>query len=309
MKNIASLFLLAGLGLAATSCSTMNTANTTTEIPVQDTELAGNPFMKKSTLQYEAPEFDKIKNEHFKPAFDYGLKQHLAEIEKIANNAGPATFENTLVALEKSGEVLKRAQIVFFNLSGSVSNPALQALDEEYAPVFAAHSDKIYLTDKLYKRILAINPTGLDSESKRLLDFYKQNFEIAGASLAPTQKEELKKLNQELATLSTQFSNKLLEARKQGGVLTDNIKDLDGLTQDEIAAAASAAKAAGQEGKYLLVLQNTTQQPLLQNLKISVGGTGFSFFIFSMLGTLLSIFPGTHHELITCIYAVEEAVT
>lgn len=267
MKNIAAIFLFSAVALSTTACTTMKNTETKTEVPAIDATLASNPFMHKSPLQYEAPEFDKIKDSDFKPAFDYGLKKHLSEIEAIANNPAAPTFENTLVALEKSGEVLRRAQIVFSNLSGSNTNPTLQAIDEEYAPIFAAHSDKMYLNEKLYKRILAIKPDGLDSESQRLLQYYKQNFEIAGANLAPAQKEELKKINQELASLQTQFSNKLLEARKQGGVFVDSAKELDGLSQDEIAAAAAAAKTAGKEGKYLLVLQNTTQQPMLQNLK------------------------------------------
>lgn len=267
MKNIASYFLICGLAVAATSCTTMKTTSTQAEAPAADPALADNPFMRKSTLQYEAPEFDKIKDSDFQPAFDYGLKQHLYEIEAIANNPAAPTFENTLEALEKSGAVLKRAQIVFFNLTGSNTNPTLQSLEEKYAPVFAAHNDKIYLNDKLYQRILAIKPDGLDAESQRLLEYYRQNFEIAGAALSTAQKEDLKQINQELATLSTQFSAKLLEARKLGAVVFDNVRDLDGLTEDEIAAASADAERAGHKGKYLIALQNTTQQPLLQNLK------------------------------------------
>ena len=272
MKNITFPLLIAVVFL--NSCST--TAVKTTETPTQTTEnmpekidatLSQNPFMKKSTLQYEAPEFNKIKDEHFKPAFDFGLKQHVAELEAIANNPEKATFENTLIALEKSGDVMKRAMIVFYNLTSSNTNPTLQALEEEYAPIFAGHSDKIYLNEKLYQRIKSINDNGLDSESKRLLEFYKQNFEIAGAALSPEKKEQLKQINQEMATLSTQFSNKLLEARKQGALIVDDAKLLDGLSADEIAAAQTDAKNAGHSGKYLLALQNTTQQPLLQNLK------------------------------------------
>ena len=238
-----------------------------TEIKVNDSEMANNPFMKKSKLQYEAPEFDKIKDEHFKPAFDYGLKQHEQEVNMIANNRAVPTFENTLVALEKSGEVLKRAQSVFYNLTSANTNPTLQSLEQEYAPIFAAHTDKIYLNEFLYQKIKSIKEDGLDPESKRLLQYYKQNFEIAGANLSQADKEKLKQVNQEMASLATQYSNKLLEARKQGGLFISDVKELDGLSADEIAAAAADAKAAGQEGKYLLALQNTTQQPLLQNLK------------------------------------------
>ncbi len=265
MKNISSALLISALAFNY-SCTTMKTNDITQEIPVPDASLSSNPFMKKSKLQYEAPEFDKIKNEHFKPAFEFGLKQHDAEILKIANNTETATFDNTIVALEKSGEVLKRAVTIFSNLTSANTNPTLQALDEEFAPIFAAHSDKMYLNENLYKRIKAISDNGLDSESKRLLQFYKQNFEIAGANLSSADKEKLKQVNQEMASLSTQYSNKLLEARKEGGIIIDNVKDLDGLSADEIAAAAADAKTAGKEGKYLLALQNTTQQPVLQNL-------------------------------------------
>lgn len=265
MKNISSALLISALAFNY-SCTTMKTTDVKQEIPVPDASLSTNPFMKKSKLQYEAPEFDKIKNEHFKPAFEFGLKQHDAEIIKIANNSETATFENTIVALEKSGEVLKRAVTIFSNLTSANTNPTLQALDEEFAPIFAAHSDKMYLNENLYNRIKSISDSGLDSESKRLLQFYKQNFEIAGANLSAADKEKLKQVNQEMASLSTQYSNKLLEARKEGGIVIDNVKELDGLSADEIAAAAADAKTAGKEGKYLLALQNTTQQPVLQNL-------------------------------------------
>ncbi len=266
MKNIASYFLLSTLVINS-ACTTMKKPENQTEIKVNNSEMANNPFMKKSKLQYEAPEFDKIKDEHFKPAFDYGLKQHEQEVNMIANNRAVPTFENTLVALEKSGEVLKRAQSVFYNLTSANTNPTLQSLEQEYAPIFAAHTDKIYLNEFLYQKIKSIKEDGLDPESKRLLQYYKQNFEIAGANLSQAEKEKLKQVNQEMASLATQYSNKLLEARKQGGLFISDVKELDGLSADEIAAAAADAKAAGQEGKYLLALQNTTQQPLLQNLK------------------------------------------
>lgn len=267
MKNIAAVFLFSTLVLT-TSCNSRRSAqNQTMEIPAPDASMDGNPFLHQSSLQYQAPEFDKIKDEHFKPAFEYGLKVQNTEIQFIANQKTPATFENTVLALERSGEVLRRAQIIFYNLTGSNTNPTLQKLEEEYAPIFAAQEDKIYLNDALYKRFRAVNTASLDAESKRLTEFYIQKFNIAGAALSPDRKEALKKINSELATLSTQYSNKLLDARKHGAVVINNIKDLDGLSADEIAAAAAAARAAGEDGKYLLNLQNTTQQPLLQNLK------------------------------------------
>ena len=265
MKNITSIVLISTLSLNIACTSMKNTE--TKQDQIVDATLANNPFMKKSSLQYQAPEFDKIKDEHFKPAFDFGLKQNISEIEKIANNTETPTFENTVLALEKSGEVLKRAQIVFYNLTGSNTNPTLQKIEEEYAPIFAAHSDKIYLNSKIFNRIKAVKTDGLDAEDKRLIEVYKQRFELAGANLTDAQKEQMKAINAELATLSTQFTSKLLEARKKGAVLINDVKELDGLSADEIAAAATDAKNAGQEGKYLLTLLNTTQQPLLQNLK------------------------------------------
>ncbi|WP_447951912.1 M3 family metallopeptidase [Chryseobacterium koreense] len=267
MKNITFVLLISSLAFNS-SCTTMTKPETSnTEIPVPDASLANNPFMKKSTLQYQAPEFDKIRDEHFKPAFDFGLKQQIAELEQIANSKSMATFENTIVAIENSGEVLKRAQIVFFNLTGSNTNPTLQKLEEEYAPIFAAQSDKIYLNDKIYQRVKAIDFSKLQGEDKRLAEYYLQNFEIAGANLSAEDKEKVKKLNEELATLATQYSAKLLEARKNGALIVNNATELDGLSADEIAAAAADAEKAGHQGKYLLALQNTTQQPLLQNLK------------------------------------------
>jgi len=265
MKHITSVLLLSSLGLNV-ACTSLKTTNMNSNVK-SDATMASNPFMKKSSLQYEAPEFDKIKDEHFKPAFDYGLKQNLIEIDQIANSTEKPTFENTVLALENSGEVLKRAQIVFYNLTGSNTNPELQKIKEEYAPIFAEHSDKIFLNSKLFNRIKAINTSGLGAEEKRLIEVYLERFELSGANLTEAQKEQMKSLNAELATLSTQFSNKLLEARKNGAVLINDVKELDGLSTDEIAAAAANAKIAGKEGKYLLTLLNTTQQPLLQNLK------------------------------------------
>ncbi|HAV01585.1 MAG TPA: dipeptidyl carboxypeptidase II, partial [Chryseobacterium sp.] len=180
--------------------------------------------MQKSALQYQAPQFDKIKDSHYKPAFDYGMKVQLAEIEYIANNPEAPTFENTILALENSGEVLKRAQSVFYNLTSSNTNPTLQSLEVTYAPIFSGLSDKIYLNEKLYNRIKAISPLNLGDEEKRLIEVYKTNFEIAGADLPQAKKEQLKKINEELATLSTQFSNKLLDARKHGAVVFDNAR-------------------------------------------------------------------------------------
>ncbi|MFV8271034.1 M3 family metallopeptidase [Flavobacterium sp. GT2N3] len=225
-----------------------------------------NPLLQKSTLQYQAPTFDLIKNDHFKPAFEYGLKIHDQEIEKIANNPAKSTFQNTVLALETSGVDLSRAAGIFYNLTGSNTNPTLQAIDEEYAPIFSAHNDKIYLNSKLYSRFKALNIAALKGEDKKLTQYYLQQFELAGANLSLADKDKMKKINEELATLSTLFGNKLLIARKNGAVLFDNVNDLAGLSANEIAAAKVKATEAGQDGKYLIGLLNTTQQPLLQSL-------------------------------------------
>ena len=261
MKNITSIMLLSSLG--AGTVSTMNAQDKTLKVTP---DLKGNPFLTKSPLQYQAPQFDKIKTEHFKPAFEYGLKVHEAEIEKIANNKKQPTFENTVLALEKSGEVLKRAQTIFYNLMGSMSNPEMQKIQKEFAPIFSAHTDKIYLNSKLYERIKKVPVANLDAESRRLVEYYRQVFELSGANLSEAKKEELKSINSQLAGLSTEFSAKLLEARKNNGLLVENVKELDGLTADQIKAAADAAKSIGKDGKYLIVLHNTTQHPLLPSL-------------------------------------------
>ena len=226
-----------------------------------------NPLLQKSTLQYQAPPFNLIKDEHFKPAFEYGLKIHDKEVEQIANNSAKPTFENTVLALEIAGVDLNRATVIFYNLTGSNTNPTLQAIEEEYAPIFSAHNDKIYLNSKLYNRIKAIDSKTLKGEDKKLTQYYLQQFELAGANLSPADKEKMKKINEELASLSTLYGNKLLLARKNGAILFDNVNDLDGLSAEELAAAKDKAKEAGQEGKYLIGLLNTTQQPLLPSLK------------------------------------------
>lgn len=226
-----------------------------------------NPLLQKSSLQYQAPQFDLIKEEHFKPAFEFGLKIHDKEIEAIEKNTEKPTFQNTVLALELSGVDLNRAVGIFSNLTSSNTNSTLQKLDEEYAPIFSAHNDKIYLNSKLYQRIKAIDLNSLKGEDKKLTEYYLQQFELAGANLSPKDKEKMKKINSELAVLGTSFGNKLLIARKKGAVLFNNASDLEGLSVDEIAAAKNRAKEAGHDGKYLIGLLNTTQQPLLSSLK------------------------------------------
>lgn len=226
-----------------------------------------NSLFQKSVLQYQAPDFSIIKDEDFKPAFDYGLKINVQEIEAIADNPAKPTFQNTVLALEIGGEVLNRATGIFYNLTGSNTNPTLQAIEAEYAPIFSGHTDKIYLNSKLYNRFKAIDLNKLKGEDKKLTQYYLQQFELNGANLSEANKEKLKKINEELASLSTLYGNKLLLARKNGAVLFDNASDLDGLSAAEIEAAKQKANEAGYENKYLIGLLNTTQQPLLVSLK------------------------------------------
>ncbi|WP_405295334.1 M3 family metallopeptidase [Algibacter sp. Ld11] len=226
-----------------------------------------NPLVQKSTLQYQAPQFDKIKDEDFVPAFIEGLKIHDTEIEAITNNTESPTFENTVLALEISGEVLGRAKNVFYNLTGSSTNPTLQAIEKEYAPIFSAHSDKIYLNSEIYNRIKALDFSTLEGEKLKLVDYYLKRFEMAGASLSIEDKAKMMEINKKLSMLSTEFNSRLLKARKEAALLVDTVDALDGLSADEIERAKLKAEEAGHEGKYLLGLSNTTQQPLLAVLK------------------------------------------
>jgi len=226
-----------------------------------------NTLLVKSTLQYQAPRFDLIKDEHFKPAFDEGIKIQNKRIQTITNNKAIASFKNTILALEFSGLELARAQNVFYNLTASNTNPTIQKLEQEYAPIFSSHSDNIYMNSYLYNRIKSVNISTLSGEDKKLTEYYLQQFELAGANLSDSNKTKMKKLNEELATLQTQFSNKLLLARKNAIVIIDTESELEGLSNVEIEAAKSKAKENGFDGKYVLEITNTTQQPLLSSLK------------------------------------------
>lgn len=264
MKLNAILVPVVAIGTLAACNNAGNDKNTAN---IKD---VNNPFFTKSSLQYQAPEFDKIKTDHFKPAFDSGMVQQNAELEKIVANTEAPTFDNTILPLETSGEILKRAQLVFFNFTSANTSDEIQKLEEEYAPKFSAHNDGIYLNDKLFQRVKAIynsRDSIKDAEDKKLVEFYFENFEMAGANLSEADKEKLKKLNEEEAGLIASYTSKLLAARKDAAVVFDKAEDLDGLNAEELKASQSDADAAGQKGKYLIALQNYTQHPLLQNLK------------------------------------------
>ena len=231
---------------------------------------AANPFFAASTLPFQAPPFDKIKESDYQPAIEEGMKQHLAEIEKIAGNPEPPTFENTFVAMEKAGALLTRVMHAFDAVTGANTSDALQKVQEEEAPKLAAHQDAIYLNDKLFKRVETVygqrESLKLDPESLRLVDVVYKNFVHNGAKLSEADKAKLKELNKEESTLSTQFTNKLLAATKEGALVVDDKAKLAGLSDGDVAAAAQAAKDRKLEGKWVLPLQNTTQQPQLQSL-------------------------------------------
>jgi len=229
-----------------------------------------NPFFQKSTLQYQAPLFDKIRDGDYAPAIEEGMKQQIAEIEAIANDAAPPTFANTLEAMERSGELLNRVTKVFFNLAQSNTNDAMQKIRAEEAPKLASHQDAIYLNAKLYARVKALydkrDSLGLDPESRYLLQRYHVNFVRAGAELDDADKAKLRALNEEEAKLTTQFAEFLLVDTKASSVVVSDKAGLAGLSEGDLASAAGRAKERGFEGKWVIDLQNTTQQPILSSL-------------------------------------------
>src|SRR5467141_455076 len=230
-----------------------------------------NPLLKESTLPYHLPPFDQIKDEHFVPAMEAGMRDQLKEVEAVANNPEKPTFENTVVALERTGRSLDRAERTFSNLNACNTNPALQKIDREMAPKLAAHRDAIHLNSKLFARIQELydnrDNLGLDPESAYLLERYYKDFVRAGAKLSDTDKEKLKKINAELATLQTQFEQNVLKEKNASSIVIDRKEDLAGLSDSQMATVANAAKAEHKEGKFVIQIQNTTGQPLLGSLQ------------------------------------------
>ncbi len=234
-----------------------------------------NPFYAASTLPFQAPMFDRIKDADYEPALLAGMAEQTREVRAIADSTAPPTFENTIVALEKSGELLDRTQAAMSAVAGAYTNPTLEKIQQTMAPKFAAHQDAIYLDGKLFARVKAVydansgprRATVLTQESQRLLEVEYRHFVHAGANLNAADKEKLRAINTEESTLSNTFSRKLLAATKAGGYVTTDKAALAGMTDAQIAGAAAAAKARGVEG-YLLPLQNTTQQPALAELQV-----------------------------------------
>ena len=229
-----------------------------------------NPFAQRSSLDYELPPFALIKEEHYLPAFYEGCTQQLAEVQAILDTPGAATFENTIVALEKSGQMLMRTLLVFFNKSSSDTNDAMDKIEEEMAPKLAAHQDAINLNPALYARIKSLydnrESIGLNTEDAWLLERYYKDLIHAGAHLSESQRDRLKELNEELSKLETQFSKNVLADTNDLAVLVDTIDELDGLSENEIASAAAAAKDRGHEGKWLIGMVNFSGNPVLDSL-------------------------------------------
>ncbi len=241
----------------------------------QDTAVSAfsdaNPFAAPSTLAFQAPPFDRIHDADYEPALEEGIRKHLAEVRKIAEEQEPPTFGNTILAMERSGALLTRVNKVFSAILLANTNETLQKVQEQEAPRLAAHDDAIHLNATLFQRIKTIydrrRTLHLDSVQQFLVERYYKDFVRAGALLPDADKEKLRELNQEESRLVTDFRNRLLAATKAAGLVLDNKSDLDGLSEPEISASAEAAHQRGLDGKWLLALQNTTQQPAQASLR------------------------------------------
>ena len=232
--------------------------------------MADNPFDAPSTQPFHLPPFDRIHDSDYRPAFQAGMAEQLRQVAAIAHNGEPPTFANTIVALEKSGRLLERVETTFSNLNSCNSDPEMQQIDTEMAPLLAAQRDAIHLNpalwarvDELYNRRASLQ---LDAESLQLLTRYHTMFVRAGARLTPDQQARLKDLNKQISTLTTRFKHNVLKATAEGAVVVDDVAQLDGLSAQQIGAAAEAAATRGMQGMWLITLQNTTDQPVLAQL-------------------------------------------
>jgi peptidyl-dipeptidase Dcp len=265
-----ALILLPAATLAGACAPAVTTTTTPVTAPTQ-ANLSSNPFLVESNLPYHAPRFDLIHNEDYQPALEEGIREWLAEVDAIAKQTNPPTFDNTIAAMEKSGALLTRASKTFFAVVGANTNDTLQKVQEIEAPKLAAASDQVYLNDQLYQRVKSIydrrNGGGFTPEQIALIERYNRDFVRAGAQLSEPDKIRMRAINQELSKLSTDFSKKLLAGTKNGALVVDNPAQLAGLSDAEIQTAADAAKQRGLAGKWVLPLRNTTQQPAQAELK------------------------------------------
>jgi len=258
--------------ISVVACGAIALAGICTPVAAADAKFGpSNPFYAPSALPFQAPPFDKIRDDDYQPAIEAGMAEELSEIQAIADNPAAPTFENTLVAMQKTGALLRRAAAAFGAVTGANTDPVLQKVREEEAPKLAAHEDAIYLNTKFFARVAAVykqrDSLKLDPESLRLLEVTYDRFVRSGASLSDADKAELKKLDEELSTLSNAFSTKLLDATKDGAFATSDKSALAGLSDAQISAAAEGAQSRKQQG-YVLPLQNTTQQPDLASLSV-----------------------------------------
>jgi len=274
MRSPLALALASALCIPLAGCGgqSVDTPSSATVASGAASEQAvANPLFAPSDLPLGYPQFDRIGNDHFGPALQRGMDEHMAEIEAIANNAEPASFDNTIVAMERAGDTLGRVTRIFFNLSSAHTNEAIEALQSEFSPKLSAHQDAISLNARLFERVSELyedrDALGLTAESQRLLERYYIDFVRAGAKLGEEEKSRLTAINGELASLQTRFSQNVLREVNASGVLVETREELDGLSEEAISAASEAAKGAGHDGKFLIALQNTTGQPPLSSLK------------------------------------------
>ncbi len=267
MKNLNALsFALISLAMISSAVAQPKTSETSVPPSLKD-----NPFAKESSLPYHLPPFDKIKNEDFMPAIEAGMQEQLKEIKTIAANSQKPTFENTIVAMERSGRLLDRAQRTFSNLNACNTNPGMQKIEKDLAPKLAAHRDEIFLDGQLFARVEKLyadrDKLKLDPQSNYLLERYYKDFIRAGAKLSAPDKEKLRAMNGELATLQTTFEQNVLEEKNASSVVVADKNELAGLTDNQIAGAAAAAKDEKQDGKFSIRIQNTSGQPILGSMQ------------------------------------------
>ena len=234
----------------------------------QTSSTKENPLLTESTLDYQAPDFSKIRPEHFVPAIEEGIRIQLAEIDSITSNTAAPTFENTVLAYEKSGRLLARATSILSGLVGADGTEELQKIDEETTPMLSAHHDALLLNEKLFALVKAVydQRSSLQGEDLRLTEVLYDQFVHEGALLSAADKEALKKINSEIAVLQTKFTNQVNAGTKEAAVLVDKVEELDGLSEEAITRAAEAATAAGHKGKYLLEQTNTSRPGYLVDL-------------------------------------------
>lgn len=232
--------------------------------------MADNPFYSPSSLPFEAPDFDVIEVDHFRDAFLDGMEFQLEEIEEIASNPDEPDFENTIIAMERSGELLNRTRRVFSNLTSAHTNEQIQQIQSEFAPLFAAHSDNIWLNRDLFERVITLydrkDEFNLDRASIKLIEDTHRNFVRAGAMLTDEEQSRMREINERISSLTTKFQENLLALTRERAIVVEDVNRLDGLSSDRIAAAKESAEARGHEGKYLLNITNTTRVPILTSL-------------------------------------------